>query len=226
MKDGGVEKGKRQRTEVSDPTTKPKFKKNKHTLKLGEELVGSTTAIVSMGGFVVLPAKDGKSKGPGQAAGHGRLSALRDRCAPLTRRDGHDEPYSHAKDLVRGKTIPVGKLSVALSLTGVGDNVVLASKKGPDRMAVNIIAHGAGNLSTKFFNTTPGNDKPSTMVEARIIDAKCNELIENVMKKRAKGQIPSAEIQELAGTAQEASETRVRAQTENPRGHELLSIGL
>ena len=54
-------KGKKVRTEVSAGTEKPKFKKSSHRLDLEEELTPDTTAVLTLGAFVVLPNKSEKN---------------------------------------------------------------------------------------------------------------------------------------------------------------------
>ena len=146
-----VNKGKKVRTEVSAGTEKPKFKKSQHILDLGEDLHSGTKASLTLGAFVVLPSKNG---GKGNArllgsvtyeVGEAAVRLLRGQTVPedlsLVRKTGERE-------------VVVGKISVAISLVGVGD-AVDARNVDPATRVVDIIVHG------KLAYTPPSPPSPA-----------------------------------------------------------------
>eukprot|EP00944_MAST-04C_sp_MAST-4C-sp1_P001544 g1544.t1 len=112
-----IDEGAKLRTEVCARTKKPKFKKNKHRLDLGMALDVDTQSVLTLGAFVVLPSKTG---GKAQARLLGSVQyKLSEACVRLVRGEMVPEDLTFLR-----KTIPVGKISISLSLYGVRDDVV------------------------------------------------------------------------------------------------------
>ena len=124
------------------------------------------------------------------------------------------------------RKIPVGKISISLSLYGVGDDVV-AGVVGTNARVVNIIVHSARNVSNEFCTDKNNGEQASTMVEARIITKEQHELIDKLnvsritgldgddhdLRKSLKNEMP-----------ERLAETRVKKNNPNPKFDEVMTV--
>ena len=77
------------------------------------------------------------------------------------------------------RKIPVGKISISLSLYGVGDDLV-AGASGKYARLINVIIHSARNVSNQFARDKQNGEQASTMMEARIITKEHESLIQKL----------------------------------------------
>ncbi len=199
-----VNKGKKVRTEVSAGTEKPKFKKSQHVLELGEELRPDTDATLTLGAFVVLPSKSG-GKGNARLLGSCPYK-ISDAAVRLLRGQTVPEDLTFVRKAGKNKEVVVGKISIAISLVGVGD-AVSAKQAGSATRVVDVLVHGAHNVSAHLV-PGGGGGTPATKVEARVVTPAVAKLIADY-EKVAFGADGGAG--EDAAAAQAAMEALVKA---------------
>ena len=219
-----IDKGAKLRTEVSAGTEKPKFKKSKHRLELGTALDVDTQSVLTLGAFVVLPSKTG-GKGAARLLGSVQYK-LSEACVRLVRGETVPEDLTFFRNAGPDRKIPVGKISISLSLYGVGDDVV-AGVVGTNARVINIIVHSARNVSNEFCTDKASGEQASTMVEARIITKEQNELIDKLNVSRITGLDGDDHDlrQSLKNEMPERlAETRVKKNNPNPQFDEVMTV--
>ena len=213
-----VNKGKKVRTEVSAGTEKPKFKKSQHILDVGAELTADTTASLTLGAFVVLPSKNG---GKGNARLLGSVTyEVGDATVRLLRGQTVPEDLS----LVRktgDREVIVGKISVAISLVGVGD-AIDAKNQDENTRVVDIIVHGASKIKRRN-----GGGIPTSWVEARIITEAQAKLIATYEKSTSDDTIEEGASRKAVeeSVPKRSAETRAQKSSE-PSWNEIMSIAV
>ena len=215
-----VNKGKKVRTEVSAGTEKPKFKKGQHVLDLGQELQPGTKASLTLGAFVVLPAKDG---GKGNAR---LLGSVTYDVSEASVRLLRGETVSEDLSLIRktgDREVVVGKISVSISLVGVGDAVDMRNVD-PSTRVIDIIVHGASKLKRRSVDGVP-----TTWVEARVLTPMQAESIKKYEKAASdpmSGDVSSKIRKEIEGSLPERkAETRSQKSTD-PTWNEIMTVAV
>lgn len=219
-----IDKGAKLRTEVSAGTEKPKFRKANHRVELGATLQVDTASVLTLGAFVVLPSKTG---GKGNARLLGSVTYnLSDAVVRLVRGESVPEDLTFFRNAGPDRKIPVGKISVSLSLVGVGDNIT-AESVGPNARVFNVIVHSARNVSNEYAKDAGQGEQASTMVEARILTAEQNSLVQSFEQSRVAGLDGDTVdmMKELkANIPERMAETRVQRNNANPRFNEMMAI--
>ena len=219
-----IDKGAKLRTEVSAGTEKPKFKKNVHRVELGGALQVDTQSVLTLGAFVVLPSKTG-GKGNARLLGSVQYK-MSEAAVRLDRGETVPEDLTFFRNAGPDRKIPVGKISVALSLVGVGD-ALAAGSVGSNARIINIIVHSARNVSNEYADDSDQGEQASTMVEARILTEEQNSHIQKFEQSRVAG-LEGDMSDMMENLKQEIperlAETRVVSNTANPTYGEVMTV--
>ena len=219
-----IDKGAKLRTEVSAGTEKPKFKKSKHRLELGTSLDVDTQSVLTLGAFVVLPSKTG-GKGAARLLGSVQYK-LSEACVRLVRGETVPEDLTFVRNAGPDRKIPVGKISISLSLYGVGDDLV-AGASGKYARLINVIVHSARNVSNQFARDKQNGEQASTMMEARIITKEHESLIQKLNVSTVTG-LDGDDVELRQALSKEMperlAETRVKRNDPNPKFDEIMTV--